>query len=246
MSKEKGFAIPVCVVMPNNAMIPKILSTEDCGADVVCSGPSWQERDFALKQLQTKTQATVVSTSLDPSIFLGQGTLGIEFTDQVKQTYGHSLDAIIAPCGSGGMLAGLAVALHGSPTQVFGAEPSEGGADDAGRGREIGSRIETVNSPSIADGLRCPVGKLPWEIVKRADYVEDMFSVTDEQIRETMKLVYDEFHMVIEPSAAVALAVVFFSEEFRDLAAAQTESWRIGVVLSGGNIDLQTVVDIVS
>jgi threonine dehydratase len=232
--------------MPNNAMARKIIATEDCGATVVCSGPTWQERDAVLTALQKEIGSTLISTSTDPKIFLGQGTLGIEFADQMKQVYGNQLDAIIAPYGSGGMLAGLAVALRDTSTRIFGSEPAEGGADDAKKGRDIGSRIGTVQSSSIADGLRCPVGKLPWEIIKRLDYVEDIFSVTDEQIEITMKLLFEEFRMIVEPSAAVPLAVVFFNPEFKDFAAGYTGPLRVGIVLSGGNVDLQNIVDICS
>lgn len=220
--------------MPSNARVPKMVATKAYGAEVFCSGNSWAERDTALRSLREQTGATVISTSNNPDIILGQGTLGVEFIDQVKKMGINGLDAIVAPCGSGGM-------LSGSKTKVFGAEPEQGGADDASRGRMMDRRIETVESSSVADGLRCPVGILPWQIIRRPDYIAGIYSVSETQIKTAMKLVFDEMRIVIEPSAAVPLAVVLFNEDFRKCAASQGRSWRVGVVFSGGNVEVDNL-----
>ncbi|MCJ1391739.1 hypothetical protein MMC18_004604 [Xylographa bjoerkii] len=222
--------------MPENAMETKVIAAKRFGAEVFSSGRSWGERDAVLRVLHNRTGATIVSSSSDPEIILGQGTIGLEFVSQVKRLHNLSLDAIIAPCGGGGMLSGLGVALRDSSINVFGAEPDEGGADDAARGRADGKRIETVDSATIADGLRCPVGRLPWEIIKNPEYIEDIYAVGDVQIRTAMKLILEYMGMVVEPSAAVPLAVVLFNKEFRSYVASRPRAWRVGVVLSGGNV----------
>jgi len=156
------------------------------------------------------------------------------------RVYGEELDMIIAPCGSGGLLAGLALAFHGSKTSVFGAEPSKGGADDARRGRLQKRRIDRVDSSTIADGLRCPVGKAAWEVIKRPEYVEDVYAVSDEEIQMAMGALLKHNSLVVEPSAAAAVAVALFSASFHErVEEHRGRRCRVGVVLTGGNIDLE-------
>ncbi|KAL9131349.1 MAG: hypothetical protein Q9217_000676, partial [Psora testacea] len=122
------------------------------------------------------------------------------------------LDALIAPLGGGGMLAGIATALHPTPTRVFGAEPSYQGADDGVRGLAAGKRITKVSTLTIADGLRTPVGETNWSIISNKEYVSGLYSVTELQIKKAMKLVMERLKVFVEPSACVGLAVVLFDE----------------------------------
>ena len=148
------------------------------------------------------------------------------------------LDAVIAPLGGGGMLAGIATALFPTPTRVYGAEPSFSGADDGRRGLLCGQRIEKVASLTIADGLRTPVGKLNWEIISDRAKVEGVYSVSERQIRKAMRLVMERLKVVVEPSAVVGVAVAMFDEGFRGVVEREGggEGWNLGVVLSGGNV----------
>ena len=237
-AEDRGYPIPVTAVMPRAAMQSKIVGARKNGADVFCSGNSWAERDAALRKLHNDTGATVISTSNNPDIVIGQGTLGIEFIDQIRRWHNIDLDGIIAPCGSGGLLSGLAIALQGTKIKVFGAEPEEGGADDAARGLDSGCRVEVVNSSSMADGLRCPLGKLPWEIIRQSERIAGIYSATEAQIKLATRIVVEEMKTVIEPSAAVPLAVILFNQEFRAYMASQGQPWRLGIVLSGGNVEL--------
>ena len=152
----------------------------------------------------------------------------------------YHLDAVIAPLGGGGMLAGIATALHPTSTRIYGAEPSHQGADDGRRGlhNTPPTRVPHVSSLTIADGLRSPVGELNWQFISDKSYVSDVFAVTDAQIKKAMRLVLERMKMVIEPSAVVGLAVALFDEEFRGIVERKggETGWDIGVVFSGGNV----------
>lgn len=159
---------------------------------------------------------------------------------QLRRSYRSEFDAVIAPCGSGGLLAGIALCFHGSHTKVFGAEPSEGGADEVRRGRLQKARIGVVESSSIADGLRCPVSEAAWEIIKRPDYVEDVFAVSEQDIQMAMKTLSKHNGLLVEPSAAAALAAALFSTRFCEHVKDDgRRPYRVGVILTGGNINLQ-------
>ena len=155
---------------------------------------------------------------------------------------GH-LDAVIAPLGGGGMLSGVATALYSTGTAVFGAEPSFEGADDGRRGLASNKRIETVKTLTIADGLRTPVGELPWTVLSDRSKVRGVYAVTEEQILKAMKLVLERMKVFVEPSAVVGLAVCLYNEEFRALVEKEggQEGWDVGVVLSGGNTTVEAI-----
>ena len=155
---------------------------------------------------------------------------------------GH-LDAVIAPIGGGGMLSGIATALHGTGTYVFGAEPSFEGADDARRGLAANQRIPTVKTLTIADGLRTPVGEIPWTIISDKTKLRGIYAVSEEQILQAMELVLERLKVVVEPSAVVGLAVALYDEEFRSLVEREggEEGWNIGIILSGGNTTVKAI-----
>ena len=156
----------------------------------------------------------------------GQGTAALELLEDVPD-----LDAVVSPVGGGGLLSGFCVASRGvNPAiRVFGAEPL--GADDAARSKAAGRFIPQTAPNTIADGLLTSLGELTWPIIR--DQVERVFTVTEDQIRAAMRLVWERMKLVIEPSAAVGVAVVL-SDEFRALAGVR----KVGVVLCGGNVSL--------
>jgi threonine dehydratase len=235
--------------MPSISAPSKIASTKGYGAEVSFCGPTLQDREAAAEEVIKKTGATLVPPFDHTNIVLGQGTMALELEKQVEElTYGQGrLDAIITPCGGGGMLSGVATAMTGTGVQVFGAEPSFQGADDCRRGLAAGERITTVKSLTIADGLRTPIGKIPWTVISDPAKVRGVFAVNEEQIRQAMRLIIERMKIFIEPSSAVPLAVVLFNEEFRRLvqkeieAAGGDRAWNLGVVLSGGNTTLEVV-----
>lgn len=229
--------------MPEISVKNKVEATKGYGAEVTFSGPSATERESTMKEVQARTGALFVPPYNHPDIMVGQGTLALEFLDQSKEQ-GFPLDIIVAPCGGGGMLSGVALACHGTGVEVYGAEPSEGGADDCARSLRDpnGVRYKDVTAATIADGLRTPVGDLPWKIISNKDYVKNVFAVSEEHIKAALKLAVEKLKVLIEPSAAVPLAVVLFNEEFRNLLKARNgRMLNVGVVFSGGNTTLEAL-----
>ncbi len=155
------------------------------------------------------------------------------------------LDALLAPCGGGGMLAGVATYLAGTGTLVFGAEPSHEAADDCRRGLALSppTRIESVKSLTVADGLRTPVGVIPWTVISDTEKVRAVYAVSDEQIKAAMRLVVERMKVFVEPSAVVGLAVALWDEGFRGLVEREggERGWDVGVVLSGGNTTVEAL-----
>ncbi|KAI9643050.1 hypothetical protein NHQ30_008785 [Ciborinia camelliae] len=254
--------IPAHIVMPSISTPSKIAATQGYGAHVRFSGPTSVEREAMVQDVMQETGATLVPPYDHPDIIAGQGTMALEFQSQVQRlkidgglTRGahdglevEGLDALIVPCGGGGMLAGVALACEGQGIRVLGAEPSFQGADDGRRGLLLGRRIERVDSRSIADGLRTPLGVFPWGVIAERGLVGEIFAVTEEQIRWVVRLVWERMKVVVEPSACVGLAVVLFHEGFRGWVEREVEreegdgTWDVGVVFSGGNVGVEGLV----
>ncbi|KAG6358756.1 hypothetical protein INS49_012275 [Diaporthe citri] len=244
-ARESG--IPAHIIMPEISAPGKVAATKGYGANVVFSGSTSVEREAVAARVMAETGATLVPPYDHPDIVLGQGTMGLEFQDQVDElmasdrgTEKKGLDAIITPCGGGGMLSGVALSCEGTGIRVFGAEPSFQGADDCRRGLAAGKRVESVSTLTVADGLRTPVGAIPWSIIHDRKLVQAVFAVTEAQIAAALRLVLERMKVVVEPSSAVPLAVVLFNEEFRALVEREAgpEGWDVGVVFSGGNVGL--------
>ncbi|KAH7106653.1 pyridoxal-phosphate dependent enzyme [Auriculariales sp. MPI-PUGE-AT-0066] len=236
--------IPAHIVMPSISIPSKIAGTKSYGANVIFSGSTAPEREAVVKEVAARTGAILVPPYDHPAIILGQGTLALELQDQVLElTGGTPLDAIIAPCGGGGMLSGIALACEGTGIRVFGSEPSFEGADDARRGRVAGGRITSVKTLTIADGLRTPLGEYNWRIISDPQKVTAIYAVTEDQIKSAMRLVLERMKLVVEPSACVPLAVALFNEDFRALVEREAGSagWNLGVVFSGGNTTVESI-----
>jgi threonine dehydratase len=236
--------IPAHIVMPSISTPSKIAATKGYGATVIFSGSTSVEREAVVADVVAQTGARLIPPYDHPDIMLGQGTLGIELQEQVLQmNNGKGLNAIIAPCGGGGMLSGTALSCEGTGIHVFGAEPEFEGADDCKRGLEQGKRIESVKTLTIADGLRTPVGAWPWTVIHDRKLVRQMFSVTEEQIKAALRLVMERMKMVVEPSAVVGLATALFNEDFRRIVEKEggEEEWDLGIVVSGGNVSVEAL-----
>lgn len=248
--------------MPTISTPSKIAGTQAQGAIVHFSGSTSQERESVVTEVIAKTGATLVPPYDHPDIMLGQGTMALELTRQaddliqennklsvhekISEPSKGNLDAVIAPCGGGGMLSGNAIALNGTGVRVFGAEPSFQGGDDARRGVEAGERITTVKTLTIADGLRTPLGNWTWKIVSNKDYVQGLYAVTEQNIKDAMKLVLERMKCFVEPSAVVGLATILYNEDFRKMVEREAgeEGWNIGVVFSGGNTTIEAITKI--
>ncbi|KAF4990785.1 hypothetical protein FGRMN_8274 [Fusarium graminum] len=270
-ARESG--IKAHIVMPEISNPKKIAGTKGYGARVIFSGSTSTEREAMAAKVIAETGARLVPPYDHPDIMLGQGTMGLEFQQQVTELMTTDavvngqrkhfrapvtgrdnaapgvkkekpgLDAIMTPLGGGGMLSGVALSCEGTGIRVFGSEPSFEGADDGKRGYESGSRITSVKSLTVADGLRTPVGEHPWSVIYGRRLVSGMYSVTEDEILAAMKLVFERFKLVVEPSACVPLAVALYDEDFRSMVEKQAgeDGWDLGLVFSGGNVGLDAV-----
>lgn len=274
----RTYGIPAHVVMPAISTPSKIEATKSYGAEVVFSGSTAQEREAVAAEVQKRTGAVFVPPDFHPDIILGQGTTALELEKQVQELVakdaalsvhcnpsgaangqgtasindpqkrpGH-LDAVITPLGGGGLLSGVATALSGTGTLVFGAEPSFEGADDGRRSLASGKHITNVNSLTIADGLRTHMKYIPWTVISNKEKVRGVFAVSEEQILQAMKLVLERMKVFVEPSAVVGLAVCLYDENFRALVEQEggEEGWDVGVVLSGGNTTVEAITKMFS
>ena len=243
--------------MPSISTPSKIAGTRAQNAHIHFSGSTSQEREAVVNDVIKDTGATLIPPYDFVDVILGQGTMALETVQQVDELIGQDgelgvhgdgrgLDAVITPCGGGGMLAGNAIALHGTGVKVFGAEPSFEGADDARRGVASGSRITTVKTLTIADGLRTPLGVHNFNIISDPSYISGLYSVTEENIKDAMRLVLERMKCFVEPSAVVGLATILYNEDFRKVVEKEggAEGWNIGVVFSGGNTTLEAIAKI--
>ena len=223
---QRGIACRV--VMPENAPKAKRRAVEDFGAVVVPCAPTLQAREETTARLLAETGAVLVHPYNDSVVIAGQGTAARELLQEVPD-----LDVVVAPVGGGGLLSGTAIATAALAPHaaVWGAEPS--GADDAQKSLAAG-RIVTVESPrTVADGLRATIGPLPFAVLT-AHRVK-IATVEDTAILAAMRFFWERTKLIVEPSAAVAVAAVLE----RAIPAAGA---RIGVILSGGNLDLPEAI----
>ncbi len=218
--------IPAYIVMPRTAPAVKKAAVEGYGGIVTECEPALAAREEAAAALVAKTGATLIPPFDHADVIAGQGTAALELLEDVP-----TLDAIVAPVGGGGLLAGCCIAARGmKPTiRVFGAEPL--GADDAARSKAKGEWLPQTAPNTIADGLLTSTGQLTWPIIR--DKSERIFTVTDDQIRAAMRFIWERMKLIVEPSGAVGVAVVL-SEEFRTLEGIAS----VGIVISGGNVSL--------
>ena len=214
------------IVMPNDALAVKRRAVEGYDGRVIECEPTLKARDTTAEAVIAETGATFIHPYDHPDIIAGQGTSALELLDQVPR-----LDAIVVPVGGGGLISGICVAAKGIDPgiRIFAAEPL--GADDAARSKAAGKLILQTGPDTIADGLLTSMGELTWPIIR--DYVEHVVTVSEEEIVAAMRLAWERAKLLIEPSAAVAVAAVL-SDTFRATKGID----RAGVVLSGGNVDL--------
>ena len=217
--------VAATVVMPRSSAAVKRAAVAGYGARVVPCADGDQARAAAAQRVVEQEGATLIHPYGHPHVVAGQGTLALELMEQVAD-----LDAVVAPIGGGGCLSGIAVAVRGlrPQTAVFGAEPER--ADDAARSLAAGRILPSVQPDTVADGLRTSLAPLTFALL-RAHGVR-ILTVSEEQIVAAMRGIWMRMKLVVEPSAAVALAAVLAHP-------AQFRGRRIGVVLTGGNVDLE-------
>ncbi len=213
------------VIMPSTSSRVKRESVALYGAEVRLCEPTLAAREATTRDVIEQTGAVLIHPYNDERIIAGQGTAALELLDQVDE-----LDAIITPVGGGGLLSGSALALSGKGRSItiFAGEPK--GADDAARSLKAGKLLPADEPKSIADGLLASLGEKPFSVIR--ERVQEIYTVSEEAIISAMRFVWERTKLIIEPSSAVAVAVLFENPEvFRGK--------RVGVILSGGNVDLE-------
>merc|ERR1712093_324189 len=273
------FEVPAYIVMPSISTPSKIAGTQAYTDKVIFSGSTSKEREAVVQGVVEKSGAILVPPYDHPDIVLGQGTTAFELHQQfeeLKAAEGTSeppdtslgsangssatpphLHAVLVPTGGGGLLSGVVTYFGDKPeTYVFGAEPSFQGGDNAKRGLEalpVPKRITTVSTLTIADGLRTPLGEVPWRVLtsgsaSKPKFLQGMQSVSEDEIKRALRLVYERVKVVVEPSAVVGLAALLYDRDLREWIHARQqeeggtgEPWNVGVIFTGGNTTMDAL-----
>ena len=219
----KLLGISAVIVVPANGSAAKLAAIEGYGAQLRPYDPETESREKVAAEIAAERSMTLIRPFDDYDVMAGQGTLGLELTEQVPD-----LDLVLLPVGGGGLAAGVATAVKGVLPQaaVVGVEPAS--ASDTSQSMHSGQRVTIPEPDTIADGLRArQPGELTFAVNSRL--LDDVVTVSEEGIIEAMRFCFSRLKVVVEPSGAVALAAL--------LSGAVSAAVRTGVVLSGGNID---------
>jgi threonine dehydratase len=216
--------IPCTVVMPRTAPQAKKDAVRGYGGKVVECEPSTSSREAVFAEVVAETGAEFVHPYNDPRVIAGQATCSKELVEQIDR-----LDAVIAPIGGGGMVSGTCLTLSNLAPQIkiYAAEPEQ--ADDAYRSFKAGHIIADDAPNTVADGLKVPLKDLTWHFVSK--HVTDIFTASEQEIVDAMKLIWKRMKIIMEPSSAVPLATILKN---RDVFAGK----RVGMIITGGNVDL--------
>jgi len=216
--------IPAYIVMPNNAPSVKKNAVAGYGGLITFCEPTLEARESTLDRIRLDTGANVIHPYNDERVIAGQGTATLELLEEVP-----NMDVIITPVGGGGLISGTSIAATETKKgiRVIGGEPEM--ADDAYRSVKAGEIIPSVNPKTIADGLLSSLGSITFPIIQQR--VEQIVTVSETGIIQSMKYVWERAKIIIEPSSAVAIGVLW--EKKIDLSGL-----KVGVIISGGNVDL--------
>jgi len=220
----RNLSVKCYIIMPNTAPTIKKEATLGYGASIIECEPTISSREQTAVKIEKQTGATFIHPSNNMDVIVGQSTA----TRELLMEY-PDLDIVITPVGGGGLIAGtaLAASCFGKDCKVYGGEPE--GADDAYRSMMTGKIESNITTNTIADGLISMLGDINFPIIRK--HVEMIIRVSEEEIIDSMKLIFGIMKIVIEPSSAVAVAALLKSKK-------EFCSKRIGVILSGGNVDL--------
>lgn len=222
-AKKRG--INAYIVMPSNSASVKKEAVVGYGAHITFCEPTLAARESTLQQVVEHTGATIIHPYNDERIIAGQGTAALEFLEECDH-----LEMVIAPVGGGGLLSGTAIAVTElSPkTLVIGAEPLL--ANDAYQSFKGKKLMPSINPQTICDGLLTSLGEKTFPII--LDRVNDIFTASEQSILEATKYIWERMKIVVEPSAAISLAIILEHPQF-------FKNKRVGLILSGGNVDIK-------
>jgi threonine dehydratase len=219
------------IVMPGNAPVAKRRATEGYGARIVSYDPATANREEIAEGLRRDGDPVLVPPYDHADVIAGQGTAAMELLEEVGD-----LDVLLVCCGGGGLLSGSAISARAlsSRCRVIGVEPEL--ADDATRSFRTGKLHAVSNPPTIADGARTPsLGTLTFPLVRQM--VDDMTTVSDDDLVRAMLFVWERMKLVVEPTGVLGLAAALSGK-------VEVTGMRVGVILSGGNVDLGYAADL--
>ncbi|SFE63769.1 pyridoxal-phosphate dependent enzyme [Sunxiuqinia elliptica] len=219
--------VPAYIVMPSNAPSIKKKAVEGYGAQITFCEPTLASRESTLAEIAAKTGATEIHPYNNFEVIAGQGTAAKELLEEVGP-----LDILLCPIGGGGLLSGTSITGRelNSKGLVIAAEPE--GADDAYRSFHAKKLIPSVNPKTIADGLLTSVGEINFRIIQRK--TDEIVTVSERGIVQAMRMIWERMKIIVEPSSAVALAAILENK-------VEVKDKKIGVILSGGNVDLDNL-----
>lgn len=224
--------VQTTIVMPQNAPATKLAATKEYGATIVTYDPEKASRDEIARELEAANGYTMIPPYDHLEVIAGQGTAAMEMFEEIGD-----LNMLLVPCGGGGLLSGTAIAARGMcpKCRTIGVEPEL--ADDATRSFKTRVLQSVKNPPTIADGTRtASLGKITFPLV--LEYVDDMRTVPEQAIMDAVKFLFYRMKLVVEPSGVLGLAAL--------LCRSVAPEGRVGVILSGGNIDAATMIKILS
>ena len=213
--------------MPSNTLKVKVRAVEGYGGRIVFCEPNQRAREEACARVIAETGATMIHPFENENVMAGQGTLAVELLEDVPD-----LDLILCPVGGGGVLSGTAVATKSlrPGIKIIATEPA--GADEAAQSFHKHERVRQETKNTIADGLRTDLGPPNFDLIQR--FVDDVVTVTEENIVKAMRAIWETMKIVVEPSGAVSYAAILE-------AKVDCRSKRVGLVVTGGNVDLDAL-----
>lgn len=216
--------VPAKIVMPSNTPKVKCDNVRHFGGEIIFCEPTLAAREATAAHIIATQGGTLIHPYNDLQVIAGQGTVALEFLEEVPD-----LEVLLVPVSGGGLLAGSVIAAKGlrPAIRVIGVEPEQ--ANDAFRSFKAGQRLLDGPRDTIADGLRGSLGELNWSIIR--DHVDDIVTVTERGIIDSMRMLWENLKVVVEPSGAVAFTAI---REGKVVAPGK----KIGIVISGGNVDL--------
>lgn len=216
--------IPAHIVMPENAPKVKVNAVRDYGAEIIFCEPTQEARESTLEEVIGETGATLIHPYDDPDIIMGQGSAAIELLEDYPD-----LDLILAPIGGGGLMSGTAIAASGlaPEAKVIGTEPEV--ANDAYLSFQSGQRHGVQSTDTVADGLRVSLSELTFACIQK--HVDEIVTVTEQEIVDAMRFIWERMKIIIEPSSAVPVAAVFNGK-------VDVKDKKAGIIITGGNMDL--------
>jgi threonine dehydratase len=228
--------VPAWIVMPKNAPAVKCRAVEAYGGKITFCEPRISARNEATARIQAETGAALIHPYDDDRIIAGQATAAKEFLEEIE-----ALDALLTPVSGGGLLSGSALsAKHIRPEiRVYGCEPDK--ADDAYQSLQTGTLHSMESSDTIADGLRASLAVRTFAILQK--HLSGIFLVSEAEIISAMALIWERLKVITEPSSAIVLAPLLKREVIDSISkdVPRVRRLRIGIILSGGNVDLRAL-----